>query len=118
MSGDLRDGCRRLEPASGRGGRAVHLLPHLGREGGVMNGRRSHDRPLVRDRGGIPMRSRHLAVVLSMIAGILLLPGTPAHATWPGDNGRIVFWDFMSGQVYAVNPDGTGLAQLTHTPEG
>ena len=64
------------------------------------------------------MRSRHLAVVLSMIAGILLLPGTPAHATWPGDNGRIVFWDFMSGQVYAVNPDGTGLAQLTHTPEG
>src|SRR5438093_7028171 len=120
MSRDLRDGCRRLEPASDRGGRALHLLPHLGREGGVMNGARSHDRSLVRDRGGIPMRSRrlHLAVVLSMIAGILLFPGTAAHATWPGSNGRIAFWDFFSGQIWAVNPDGSGLAQLTHTPDG
>src|SRR6266568_8180826 len=111
MSGDLRDERRRLEPASGRGGRALHLLPHLGREGGVMNGRRSRDRSPARDGGETKMRSArlHLAVVLSMIAGILLLPGTPAQATWPGSNGRIVFWDFMSGQVYAVNPDGTGL---------
>src|SRR5438552_9837487 len=111
MSPDLRDERRWHEPASDRGGRAVHLLPHLGREGGVMNGRGSCDRSLARDGGETKMRSArlHLAVVLSMIAGILLFPGTAAHATWPGSNGRIAFWDYMTGQIYAVNPDGTGL---------
>jgi Tol biopolymer transport system component len=42
---------------------------------------------------------------------------SPAAATYPGSNGRIAFVDFMTGQIYAVNPDGTGLAQLTHTDE-
>jgi Tol biopolymer transport system component len=37
-----------------------------------------------------------------------------AHATFVGHNGRIAFADYMSGQIYAVNPDGSGLAQLTH----
>ena len=36
----------------------------------------------------------------------------------PAGTGRIAFSDFMTGQVYAVNPDGTGLAQLTHEPNG
>src|SRR5207248_2152215 len=30
-------------------------------------------------------------------------------------DGRIVFWDFTTGQVYSVNPNGSGLRQLTHT---
>jgi Tol biopolymer transport system component len=66
----------------------------------------------------IARRSLHLAVVLSLTAGIALLPGARARATFPGPNGRIAFWDFMSGQIYAVNPDGSGLLQLTHAPEG
>ena len=36
-----------------------------------------------------------------------------------GDHGAptvvIAFSDFTTGQVYAVNPDGTGMTQLTHT---
>src|SRR5438876_11089401 len=61
---------------------------------------------------------RHLGVLLSLVTWIALVPGTPARATWPGSNGRIAFWDFMSGQIFAVNPDGTGLAQLTHVTDG
>jgi Tol biopolymer transport system component len=37
-----------------------------------------------------------------------------AHATFPGVNGRIAFDDWATGQTYAINPDGTALAQLTH----
>jgi Tol biopolymer transport system component len=44
-----------------------------------------------------------------------LLGGTPARATFPGPNGRIAFADYVSGQIYAVDPDGSGLDQLTHT---
>jgi Tol biopolymer transport system component len=35
----------------------------------------------------------------------------------PAD-GRIAFTDFMTNQMYTVNPDGTGLVQLTHEPGG
>ncbi len=38
-------------------------------------------------------------------------------ATLPAD-GRIAFSDFTTQQIYTVNPDGTGLAQLTHEPAG
>src|SRR5262249_32762816 len=41
-----------------------------------------------------------------------------AMAAAPPATGRIAFFDFVTGQVYAVNPDGTGLAQLTHEPDG
>jgi dipeptidyl aminopeptidase/acylaminoacyl peptidase len=50
-----------------------------------------------------------------LVVGGLVLSASPASATYPGRNGRIAFSDFMTGQIYAVNPDGTGLAQLTHT---
>jgi Tol biopolymer transport system component len=39
-------------------------------------------------------------------------------AAGPAAAGKIAFDDFVTGQIYAVNPDGTGLAQLTHEPEG
>ncbi len=41
-----------------------------------------------------------------------------ARATFPAANGRIAFWDFKNGQVYTVNPDGSGLRQLTHPRRG
>ena len=31
---------------------------------------------------------------------------------------KIAFWDFMSGQIYTVNADGSGLRQLTHATGG
>jgi Tol biopolymer transport system component len=52
---------------------------------------------------------------LIALAATTILGGGSAQATYPGPNGRIAFADYVSGQIYAVNPDGTGLAQLTHT---
>ena len=43
---------------------------------------------------------------------------TSAHATFSGPVGRIAFSDYTTGQLYAVNPDGTGLRQLTHGKPG
>jgi Tol biopolymer transport system component len=50
----------------------------------------------------------------------------PAHAAFPGANGRIVFdtvWAFWNGradtsQIYSVRPDGSGLRQLTDVESG
>src|SRR5215813_9114447 len=67
--------------------------------------------------------SRALAVAASLTAASLTITAAPAGAAGqpaagPPGAGRIAFDDFMTGQVYAVNPDGTGLAQLTHEPNG
>jgi Tol biopolymer transport system component len=53
-----------------------------------------------------------LLIVLG-IAGSALFAAAPAHATSPGPNGKIAF--VKNGDIYAVNPDGSGLAQLTNT---
>jgi TolB protein len=60
--------------------------------------------------------SRRLWSMLFVAAVALPLVLAPARAgaTFPGPNGRIAFSDYMSGQLYAVNPDGRGLRQLTH----
>ena len=50
-------------------------------------------------------------------AGLAIGAG-PATAAGPPATGRIAFSDFVTNQIYAVNPDGTGLAQLTHEPTG
>lgn len=45
----------------------------------------------------------------------------PAQAAFPGANGRIVFDtadDPHGSQIYSVNPDGSGLQQLTHLQNG
>jgi Tol biopolymer transport system component len=56
------------------------------------------------------------AVLVGLFVATGLVPtASPASATYGGPNGRIAFVDFMTGQVYAVNPDGTGMTQLTHT---
>ena len=65
-----------------------------------------------------PRRLGRLALLatFALVAGLLL--AAPATATFPGPNGRIAFADFGTGQLYSTNPDGTGLRQLTHVPEG
>ena len=61
---------------------------------------------------------RALAVAASLAAAGLAIGAGPATAASPPATGRIAFSDFVTGQLYAVNPDGTGLAQLTHEPPG
>jgi len=63
-------------------------------------------------------RLLRLPFALALTAGLVLAQAGAAHATFGGRDGRIAFWDFMTGQIYAVNPDGTGLAQLTHVAKG
>jgi Tol biopolymer transport system component len=60
-------------------------------------------------------RVRLRAALLVGLLAALVCTASPATATFPGRDGRIAFADFITGQIYAVNPDGTGLAQLTHT---
>lgn len=62
----------------------------------------------------IGRRVRLIALALAIVGLLPLTTGT-ARATFPGTNGRIAFDDWETGQIYAVNPDGTGLVQLTHT---
>jgi TolB protein len=42
----------------------------------------------------------------------------PVHATFHGENGKIVFVGNQSGtyQMYTMNPDGSDLVQITHLP--
>jgi Tol biopolymer transport system component len=61
---------------------------------------------------------RALAVTASLAAACLAIPAAPAIAAGPPATGRIAFSDFVTSQIYAANPDGTGLAQLTHEPSG
>src|SRR5213592_3512230 len=60
-------------------------------------------------------RLSFLVLVLLAVAALAALGAAPASATFPGPNGRIAFSDYVSGQIYAVNPDGSALRQLTHT---
>lgn len=55
-------------------------------------------------------------VLLSVLA--LLCTGKPAHAASRGNNGRILFVADTGGswQIYTINPDGTGMHQVTHLP--
>jgi Tol biopolymer transport system component len=68
---------------------------------------------------------RRLAVV-AVLGGCVSTASSPAaYAAFPGANGRIVFDTaerFFQGtgssQIYTVRPDGSGLRQLTHVPDG
>lgn len=54
-------------------------------------------------------------MVLAGLISVGALPiASPASARSSTD-GRIAFFDFNAGQIFAVNPDGSGLAQLSHT---
>jgi Tol biopolymer transport system component len=57
-----------------------------------------------------------LAALAAAIPAFLTVGVVPAHATFPGTNGRIAFsTDFASpSQIYTMRPDGSGFLQLTH----
>src|SRR5215831_19129002 len=55
-----------------------------------------------------------LSSLLLVSAGFILLP-TPAHATFPGNNGRIAF--IFGPDIYTMNPDGSDVKQLTNVGE-
>lgn len=64
---------------------------------------------------------RMFAVAVAGLAVVGLVGiGGPAQAAFPGTNGRIVFDTAFSHrpQIFTINPDGTGLRQLTHVAKG
>lgn len=52
------------------------------------------------------------------VALTLCLASVPAHATFPGQNGKIVFIANPTGtwQMYTINADGTATTQITNLP--
>jgi Tol biopolymer transport system component len=61
------------------------------------------------------MLSRITAVLASTLLLTLLLVA-PAHATFPGGNGRIAFSDGATN-IFTINPDGSGESLLTGPPD-
>lgn len=69
------------------------------------------------------MHVRHLVGASAAIGLLLgLAVASPAHAAFPGANGRLVFereapaGDHTQTDVYTIRPDGSGLERLTATP--
>lgn len=65
------------------------------------------------------MRSRLTAVLASCLLCVLAQVA-PAHAAFPGANGKIAFARFMGDgvDIFTVNPDGTGETRLTTNSGG
>jgi Tol biopolymer transport system component len=65
---------------------------------------------------------RSIIILTAVLTGsTVLLSATPAHATAHGKNGRIAFRRYLNadhtrGALFTLNPDGTGIRQLTHPP--
>ena len=59
-----------------------------------------------------------IGLIAALVALAFGLSVTAARATYAGPVGRIAFSDYTTGQIYAVNPDGSGLRQLTHGKPG
>ena len=58
------------------------------------------------------------AFAVALVTTAFALLATSARATFAGPVGRISFSDYTTGQLYAINPNGTGLRQLTHGKPG
>lgn len=56
------------------------------------------------------------AVDICFLGSVLLLSVIPAYATFPGKNGHIAF--IQNGEIFTMNPNGTGTHQLTHLGPG
>jgi Tol biopolymer transport system component len=61
----------------------------------------------------VPGIARRLLVTAAVI-GCAVCASAPAHATFPGENGKIVF--SKDGDLWTINPDGSELTQLTSGP--
>lgn len=65
-------------------------------------------------------RTSRRAIVIAAFAATFVTAGVfPAHATAPGENGRIAFRVYFNeahtlGSIFTIRPDGTGLIQVTH----
>jgi Tol biopolymer transport system component len=53
---------------------------------------------------------------VTLTVGTAVTLSASASAAPPASNGRIAFSDYNTNQIYAVNPGGGGLVQLTHLP--
>jgi WD40-like Beta Propeller Repeat len=58
------------------------------------------------------MRGR--AIAAAICAGLCIGLAAPAHASFPGKNGKIAF--VRGDDIWTVNPDGTGRTQITSGP--
>ncbi len=61
------------------------------------------------------------ALLTRVMAAGLFIVAEPAQAAFPGKNGKIAFVSYRArasdGDIYAMNPDGTGKTRLTTTWE-
>ncbi len=70
-----------------------------------------------------PRRARARRLIVAIAAAALGLAASIAAGTPPGKNGRIVFERLRVqnapwGELFVINPDGTGIRQLTHPQDG
>jgi Tol biopolymer transport system component len=61
-------------------------------------------------------------LTLLVVVGAMLVSAAPAHAAFPGANGKIAYAKSSASGgpyygIYTVNPDGTGQVQLTSSPD-
>jgi Tol biopolymer transport system component len=64
------------------------------------------------------MKATLFTLAAAFVAALVMLVSGPAEAAFPGANGRILFNSNMNGnsEIYSINPDGSGIAQLTNDP--
>jgi TolB protein len=63
------------------------------------------------------MTTRGLLAALAVAAVAMALAAASTDASFPGQNGRIAYDDYTTGQIYTINPDGSKRRQLTNTPK-
>jgi TolB protein len=70
------------------------------------------------------MRAKQAIIVVTCVLGLALAAGlvvaASARATFPGRNGLIAFNSEVAAeeQIFVMNPDGSGLKQITHVTAG
>lgn len=57
-----------------------------------------------------------IAAAAGAVAGTLLVSVAPSHATFKGQNGRLVYQAHVGkhAQLFTIKPDGTEVVQVTH----
>ena len=64
----------------------------------------------------MPLQHHRLLLATALAGSVALAFATPAHATYPGENGRLAFQSEtdQGTQIFTVRPSGRGLRQITH----
>jgi TolB protein len=67
--------------------------------------------------------NRFRIMLVMVVTGSIVMVTVPAHATPSGENGPLVFRRYFNpqhthGALFTINPDGTGLFQVTHPGRG